>query len=159
MIARKVWRKGHRSDVPDNHRYVKCKWVFTIKRNGVFRARLVVFGYSQFPGVDYSDSYSPVVHDIAFCALLLARMVKELSGKITGVKTAFLQGDLEEDIFIECPKEMDTESDSKILILDKCIYGLVQSARQYHKKAVVILKEIGFEGGEVGPCLYVRERN
>ena len=50
MIARKVWRKGHRSDVPDNRRCVKCKWVFKIKRNGVFRARLVACGYSQIPG-------------------------------------------------------------------------------------------------------------
>ena len=46
MIARKVWRRGHRSDVPDNRRCVKCKWVFKIKRNGVFRARLVACGYS-----------------------------------------------------------------------------------------------------------------
>ena len=52
---------------------------------------------------------------------------------------------------------MDTQSNDEILILDKSIYGLVQSARQYHKKAVTILKKIGFEGGEVDPCLYVRE--
>ena len=85
MIARKVWRKGHRSDVPDNWRCVKCKWVFKTKRNGVFRARLVACGHSQIPGVDYSDSYSPVVHDITFCALLLAMMVEGLSGKIANV--------------------------------------------------------------------------
>ena len=71
MIARKVWRKEHRSDVPDNRRCVKCKWVFKIKRNRVFGARIVMCGYRQIPGVDYSDSYSPVVYDITFCALLL----------------------------------------------------------------------------------------
>ena len=54
MITRKVWRKGHRSDVPDNLRCVKCKWVFKIKRNRVFRARLVACGYSQIPGSDYA---------------------------------------------------------------------------------------------------------
>ena len=43
------------------------------------------------------------------------------------------------------------------MISDKCIYGLVQSARQYHQKAVKILKKIGFEGGEVDPCLYIKE--
>ena len=42
-------------------------------------------------------------------------------------------------------------------MLDKCIYGLVQSARQYHQKAVTILKKIGFEGGDVDPCLYIKE--
>ena len=69
-----------------------------------------------------------------------------------------LHGELEGDIFIECPRGMDTQSDDRNLILDKCIYGLVQSARQYHKKAVAILKKIGFEGEEVDPCLYVYER-
>ena len=109
-------------------------------------------GYSQIPGVDYSDSYSPVVHDITFRALLLAMIVEGLSGKIADVETAFLHGELEEEIFMECPQGMDTQSDDEILILDKCIYGLVQSARQYHKKAVTILKKIGFEGGEVDPA-------
>ena len=51
---------------------------------------------------------------------------------------------------------MDTKSDDEILILDKYIYRLVQSARQCHKKAVAILKKIGLEGEEVDPCLYVR---
>ena len=125
MISRKVWRKGHRSDVPDNRRCLKCKWVFKVKRNGVFRARLVACGYSQIPGVDYSDSYSPVVHDITFRALLLAMIVEGLSGKIADVETAFLHGELEEEIFMECPQGMDTQSDDEILILDKCMYGLV----------------------------------
>ena len=84
-------------------------------------------------------------------------IVEGLSGKIADVETAFLHGELEEEIFMECPQGMGTQSDDEILILDKCIYGLVQSARQYHKKAVAILKKIGFEGGEVDPCLYVRE--
>ena len=52
---------------------------------------------------------------------------------------------------------IETERDDEILVLDKCIYRLVQSARQYHKKTVIILKKIGFEGGEVAPCLYVRK--
>ena len=89
----------------------------------------MVCGYSQIPGVDYSDSYLPVVHDITFCALLLAMMVEGLSGKIADVETALLHGELEEEIFTECPQGMHTQSDDEILISDKCIYGLVQSAR------------------------------
>ena len=57
---------------------------------------------------------------------------------------------------MECPTGMNSK-EGKILILDKCIYGLVQNARQYHRKAVKILKKIGFEGGDVDPCLYIKE--
>ena len=44
------------------------------------------------------------------------------------------------------------------IILDKCIYGLVQATRQYNKKAVEILKKVGFTGGNVDPCLYLKNR-
>ena len=52
--------------------------------------------------------------------------------------------------------EPDTEPDAALL-LNQCIYGLVQAARQYYKKAVAILRKIGFEGGEVDPCLFVKQ--
>ena len=56
---------------------------------------------------------------------------------------------------MECPPGMKSKAD-EILILGQCIYGLVQSARQYHKKAVEILQKIGFVGGEVNPCLFMK---
>ena len=155
MIKRRVWCKTSRNSMPANRHCVKSKWVFKIKRNDVFRARLVACGYSQIPGVDFSESYSPVVHDITFRLLILAMMILGLSAKIMDVKTAFLYGKLEEEIYMECPQGLPSKP-NEVLILDKCIYGLVQSVRQYHKKAVKILKKIGFEGGEVDPCLYMR---
>ena len=85
-------------------------------------------GYSQIPGVDYTESYSPVVHDITFRALLLMMISQGLSAKIVDVETAFLYGNLEEEIYMECPTGMNS-NEGEILILDKCIYGLVQSSR------------------------------
>ena len=78
MIKRGVWRKTKRGCMPSNRRCVKSKWVFKIKRNGVYRARLVACGYSQIPGVDFSESYSPVVHDITFRLLILIQMIFHL---------------------------------------------------------------------------------
>jgi hypothetical protein len=57
MANYNVWRKVKRSTIPSGRKCVKCKWVFDIKRNGVFRARLVACGYSQTPGVDFQESY------------------------------------------------------------------------------------------------------
>ena len=79
-----------------------------------------------------------------------------LSAKIVDVETAFLYGKLDEEIYMECPPGMKSKAD-EILILGQCIYGLVQSARQYHKKAVEILQKIGYVGGIVDPCLFMKK--
>ena len=105
--------------------------------------------------MDYSENYSPVVHDITFCVLILAMMIYGYPAKIVDVETAFLYGDLDAEIYMKCPEGLKKE-EGDVLTLTKCIYGLVQSARQYHKKATTILKDIGFVGGDVDPCLYMK---
>ena len=62
------------------------------------------------------------------------------SAKIVDVETAFLHGDLKGKIFMECPQGMSNVRKDGSIILNKCIYGLVQAAWQYYKKAVEILK-------------------
>ena len=89
MTKRGVWRKTKMSDVPNGRTLVKSKWVFKIKQDLRFRARLVACGYSQIPGVDYSENYSPAVYDITFCVLILAMMIFGYSAKIVDV-AAFL---------------------------------------------------------------------
>jgi hypothetical protein len=59
-----------------------------VKRNGIFRARLVACGYSQIPGVDFSENYSPVVNDITFGLLIEIMIIMNLSAKIVDVETA-----------------------------------------------------------------------
>ena len=156
MSKRVVWTVMLRKDIPQGRRLVKCKWVFKIKRNGVFRARLVACGYSQIPGVDFQDNYSPIVNDVTFRIILLVWILYHLTAKIVDVETAFLYGKLEEEIYMECPKGLKEGSKDKALLLNQCIYGLVQAARQYYKHFVAILKKIGFTGGNVDPCLFSR---
>jgi len=71
MTRRNVWRVIDRNSMPNGRRCVKHKWVFKIKRDGRFRARLVACGYSQIPGVDFTDNYSPVIHDVTYRLLLI----------------------------------------------------------------------------------------
>jgi hypothetical protein len=123
--------------------------------------------YSQIPGVDFLENFSPVVNDITFRILLEVVMILcRYSAKIADVETAFLHGKLEEEIYMECPPGMqevglgdDVNSEEDAVLLLQSIYGTVQSARQYFKKAVRILKEIGFTGGEMDPCLFWRKSN
>ena len=83
---RAVWTVMRRSDMPPNRRCVKNRWIFKIKKNGVFRARLVACGYSQIMGVDFTENYSPVIHDVTFHMLLLAMMLFGLTAKIVDVE-------------------------------------------------------------------------
>ena len=78
-----------------------------------------------------------------------------LKAKIVDVETAFLHGELEEVIYMKCPEGMVHQEDECLLLL-KSIYGLAQSARQYYKKFISILRKIGFEGGQADPCLFIR---
>ena len=106
------------------------------------------------------ENYSPVVHDITLCLLLIAKMIHGLSVKIVNVETAFLYGNLDKEIFMNYPKGLPHATDQDALKLQKCIYGLVQAARQYHKNMVEMLKSIGFKGGDIDPCLYMkRDKN
>jgi hypothetical protein len=158
MTERGVWRKTLRREIPEGRRCVKCKWVFEIKRNGVFRCRLVACGYSQKPGIDFQQSYSPVINDTTWRILIIIMIVMNLQSTIIDVETVFLYGEFDagERIFMDCPKGM-TRTEDEVLELQKTIYSLVQASRQYFKKFTSILKKMDFTGGQVNPCLMMKE--
>ena len=61
MEKNHVWRVIKKTDVPENRRLLGAKWVFKVKKNGIFKARLVTQGFSQIPGVDHQDNFLPVI--------------------------------------------------------------------------------------------------
>jgi len=134
---------------------VKCKWFFEIKRDGKFRARLVACGYSQISGVDFHQVFSPVVNDVTFRIMLIAKMIMKLDSYQFDVETAFLLGELDEEIYMECPPGMGALADECLRLL-KCIYGLVQAARQFYKYWASIMVKLGFRISAADPCLFSR---
>ena len=107
MTDRGVWRKIDRKNIPNSRRLIGNKWVFKIKRDGTYRARLVALRYSQIPGVDYTDNFAPVAHDVSFRIALARMMVEKLESLVMDVETAFLYGDIEEEIFMKSPIGME----------------------------------------------------
>jgi Reverse transcriptase (RNA-dependent DNA polymerase) len=154
MSAKGVWKKIQNSDMPNGR---NCM-IFKIKRNGVYCARLVAWGYSQVPGVDFQESFAPVINDVTFRILLLMMLTWNLKAKFVDIETAFLHGDLKETIYMEIPKGMEVSVD-ECLILNKTIYGLVQSAREFYNKLVSALKDCRFQGSLVDPCLWIKHFN
>jgi histone deacetylase 1/2 len=158
MSSKGVWKKIQKSDMPNGRNCIKSKWIFKIKRNGVYRVRLVACGYSQVPGVDFQESFAPVINDVTFRILLVMMLTWNLKAKVVDIETAFLHGDLKETIYMEIPKGMEASLD-ECLILNKTIYGLVQSAREFYNKLVSALKDCGFQGSLVDPCLWIKHFN
>jgi hypothetical protein len=152
MEAHKVWQKVKRATMQPGKRCVKHKWINEIKRNGIFRSRLVACGYSQVPGIDFTNVYSPVVNDVTFRIMMVAEMVYKYKSKLIDIETAFLHGELEEDeiVFMDCPHGMKHKQD-ECLRLRKTIYGLVQSARAFFKRFKDVLLELGFEQSSADP--------
>ena len=99
MIERGVWRKTDRKKTPSNRRLIGNMGVFKIKRDGTYRARLVVLGYSQIPGVDCTDNFAPVAHDVSFRIALARMIVEKLDSLVMDVETAFLNGEIDEELF------------------------------------------------------------
>jgi hypothetical protein len=116
---------------------------------------LVSCGYSQIPGVDFNESFAPVVNDVIFRIILTAKLLWDLQASIVDVETAFLHGDLQEEIYMNVHKGM-SQDDNTFLLLKKTIYGLVQSAREFYNKLLSTLKSMGFTENKSDPCLLTR---
>jgi Reverse transcriptase (RNA-dependent DNA polymerase) len=153
MTKRGVWEVIDEQNVPSDRRCIKNKWIIKVERNGIFRLRLVARGYSQVPGVDFTESFAPVLNDVSFRIILTAKIVRDMTSTVVDIETAFLHGNLDEEIYMDVPLGFTTGPNKKLL-LRKTIFGLVQSARKFYKKLIDVLKVIGFAGSKSDPCLW-----
>lgn len=147
-------------DRPVDENIVDNKWVLRIKRkpNGDidrYRARLVARGFSQIEGIDYNETYAPVVN-ASIVRLLMAYAAKEgLEISQFDVKTAFLYGYLDEKIYMEQPEGF-IEEEGKVCLLQKSLYGLKQAPRQWNKRFTNFLSEFNLTVSKYDGCVFYR---
>jgi hypothetical protein len=120
-------------DTPKGVNIVSCKWVFKIKRATDsqiqrYKARLVARGFSQKYGIDYQETFAPVVRIESLRILLAIAAYKDLEIHQMDVITAYLAGDLQEEIYMGPPPGLPG-TPRKVYRLKKGLYGLKQSAR------------------------------
>jgi hypothetical protein len=75
MNKQKVWEIIKKEDIPEDRRTIKCKWIFKMHQNVIFRARLVACGYSQILRVYFNQSFVPVINDVRFRIMLIAKLI------------------------------------------------------------------------------------
>lgn len=151
-------------DVPKDGTIVQCKWVLRKKydseNNVLYRARLVAKGFTQKYGVDYTETFSPVVRHTTLRLLFALSVELGLDVTHLDVKTAFLNGDLEEIIHMKMPDCYNSNSSvCKVLKLKKAIYGLKQASRAWNKKVDNCLVSNGYKRSKIEPCMYIKDIN
>jgi Reverse transcriptase (RNA-dependent DNA polymerase) len=124
------------------------KWVFKQKKNGIYKVRLVALGYSQILGVDFSKNYAPIINNITMRMMLVLKLKNNWTSKTIDLETAFLYGDLTEEIYMTIPRGqeeyLNQQLNNKCFIFKKSINGLVQAARAWWKQFTNSLPKIGF---------------
>jgi Reverse transcriptase (RNA-dependent DNA polymerase) len=111
MKSKNLWETIKKEEFPVGRRTIKCKWIFKIKRNGIFRARLIACGYSQIPGIEFNKSFSPVINNVSFRIMLVAKLMWGLQASIVDVETAFLHGDLSQGIYMNVPERLEEDQE------------------------------------------------
>jgi len=126
---------------PKGQKVIGCKWVFK-KKDGSprvdatrYKACLVAKGFSQREGIDFNEVFSPVVKHSSIRVLLTIVALFDLELEQLDVKTTFLHGDLEEQIYMKQPKGFIVEGkEDHACLLKKSLYDIKQSPRQWYKR-------------------------
>lgn len=140
---------------------VKSRWVFKLKTNSdgsvsKYKARLVAKGYSQTQGVDYFETFAPVVRFDTIRFLTAHAATKGWQIHQMDVKSAFLNGVLSETIFMEVPEGYENPK-NQVVKLNKCLYGLKQAARVWNQDFTSKLDSHGLYQSSADPCLFINE--
>lgn len=144
---------------------LSSRWVFRKKnmpgphggQTVKHKARLVTRGFQQKYGIDYEETFAPVVKFSTLRLFLALVAAENLELHQMDVKTAFLNGELEEEIFMEQPEGCEDKSHPDFVCkLLKALYGLKQAPRQWFAKINAFFCELGFESCAYDPCFYVK---
>jgi len=118
--------------LPNGRKAIDNKWVFKVKPNDEgfvekFKARLVVKGYSQRPGIDFNETFSPVAHLTSVRLIFALAASLKLTLRQLDVVGAFLQAELQEEIYMRQPEGYVSEDSTLVCRLKKSLYGLKQA--------------------------------
>ena len=159
MIKNNVWTLVESSS---QIKPIGCKWVYKTKRDVLgrierYKARLVAKGFTQREGIDYNDTFSPVSSKDSMRVVMTLVAHFDLELHQMDVKTAFLNGDLDECIYMRQPTRfVEMGKENMVCKLNKSIYGLKQASRQWYLKFDQVISSQGFRENELDDCIYIK---
>ncbi|GJX93737.1 putative ribonuclease H-like domain-containing protein [Tanacetum coccineum] len=155
----KVWTLV---DLPNGKRPIGTKWVFRNKKDerGIViknKARLVAQGYTQEEGIDYDEVFAPVARIEAIRLFLAYASFKDFVVYQMDVKSAFLYGKIEEEVYVcQPPGFEDPDFPDRVYKVEKALYGLHQAPRAWYETLSTYLLDNGFQRGKIDKTLFIR---
>jgi hypothetical protein len=159
IMKNEVWEIIPR---PKEKSVVTSKWVYKIKHAAnrsmdKYKARFVAIGFSQKEGEDYDETFAPVARYTSIRAIISLSTSMGWNLHQMDVKTTFLNGAIEEEVYIEQPQGFEVHSrDTHICRLNKSLYGLKQSPRAWYARMDNYLTRLGFSKSHADPNLYYK---
>lgn len=160
LIKNNTWTLVER---PQGLNVVDNRWIFKVKMNPDntverYKARLVARGFTQQYGIDYSETFSPVVRFTSIRSILAIVAQKRMHMMQFDVKTAFLNGDLDENVYMEQPVGLN-DNTPRVCKLKKSLYGLKQASRCWNNKFKHFITIFGFIACKSDPCVFVSNKD
>ena len=161
--SRNHWTILPRSALPQGTKTIMSIWSFKRKhfpdgRIMKHKSRLCAHGGMQKWGVDYWETYSPVVNWVSVRLLFALCMIHDLESRSIDFVLAFPQADLKEDIYMELTFGFDCDGDRRyVMKLNKSIYGLCQSSSNWFQHLTKGLKARDFFPSQIDPCVYYKD--
>jgi histone deacetylase 1/2 len=161
LMNNKTW---HLVPPQKGRNVIGCKWVYKIKRKAGgsldrYKARLVAKGFKQRYGIDYEDTFSPVVKAATIRIVLSITISRGWSLRQLDVQNAFVHGHLEEEVYMQQPPGFeDTSKLGYICKLDKALYGLKQAHRAWYSRLSRKLLSLRFHASKVDTSLFFYDK-
>ena len=148
---------------PTGRKVVGSKWVFRIKRSPdgaiqKYKARVVAQGFTQIEGVDYDEMFAPVAKFASLRVILALAAKRDLEVQQMDVKSAYLNGELKEEIFMEAPPGFDVPK-GMVLRLIKAVYGTKQGGRVWYEEIRDKLGAMGYQRTKADHAVFTCTRN
>ncbi|RVW27457.1 Retrovirus-related Pol polyprotein from transposon TNT 1-94 [Vitis vinifera] len=149
-------------ELPNGVKTIGCKWVFKTKKDSLgnierYKARLVAKGFTQKARIDYTETFSPVSKKDSLRIILPLIAHFDLELQQMDVKTTFLNGELEEEVYMKQPEGFPSSDGEQLVCkLKKSIYNLKQASRQWYLKFHNIIFSFGFVENVMDQCIYLK---